>query len=115
MDAFAEIVGSEHVHTDVRSVRLASSDPLFGFRGRMCRAIVSPGSTEEVVRVVRAAFAAGLTIVSRGAGLSGASGYVPLEEDAVVLDLRRLSRVRHIDLTDQFITVEAGTSWRAVE
>src|SRR5687767_12967800 len=114
MDAFAEIVGSEHVHTDVRSLRLASSDPLFGFRGRMCRAVVSPGSAEEVARVVRVALAAGASIVCRAAGISCSGGYVPHEDDAIVLDLRRLNRVRNIDLTDQLITVEAGVTWQAI-
>lgn len=111
MDPFEEIVGREHVRTDASALRLFSADLFFWPQGRTCRAVIAPGSPEEVARAVRAAAALGCAVVCRGAGLSYAGGCVPHQENAVVLDLRRLNRVRAIERTDRYAIVEAGCTW----
>jgi D-lactate dehydrogenase (cytochrome) len=67
-----------------------------------------------VTRVVRTSIALGLAVVCRGGGFSYNGGYVPHQEDSIILDLRRLNRVREINVADQYVTVEAGATWAAL-
>jgi alkyldihydroxyacetonephosphate synthase len=69
--------------------------------------IVWPSSTEEVARLVRWARGRGVALVPFGAG-SGVCGGIAPREDVVVVDLKRLSRIRRIDLEAPAVDVEAG-------
>jgi D-lactate dehydrogenase (cytochrome) len=113
-DAFAEIVGRENVRIDARSCEQFSNDSFYWPRGRICRAVIAPGSSEEVVRVVRAASAQGCAIICRGSGFSYTGGYVPYQDESVILDMRRLNHVREINAADQYVTVDAGCTWKSL-
>ena len=78
-----------------------------GLRGT-AGAVVRPGGAEEVAAVVGACYAAGVPIVPRGGGSGLAGGAVPLSEDAVVLSLERLTRVRSFSPELWRMEVEAG-------
>ncbi len=85
------------------------------WRGR-ARAVVRPGSTEEVAAVLRACAAHGVSVVPQGGntGLVGAS--VPDDSGTqVVLHLGHLNRVREIDAANLTMTVEAGCLLQAVQ
>jgi D-lactate dehydrogenase (cytochrome) len=110
-DVFAEIVGRDHVRIDARSLERFSNDSFYWPRGRVCRAVIAPGSPEEVTRVVRAASALGCAIICRGSGFSYTGGYVPHQDESVILDMRRLDHVREINAVDQYVTIEAGCTW----
>ncbi|MDG2304851.1 MAG: FAD-binding oxidoreductase [Candidatus Binatia bacterium] len=78
------------------------------WRGR-ARAVVRPGSTEEVAEVVRIAAEVGIPIVPQAGNTSLCGGSVPDEDGrAIVLSVSRLARVREIDALDYTMTVEAG-------
>ncbi|MGD0675289.1 MAG: FAD-binding protein [Polyangiaceae bacterium] len=70
-------------------------------------AIVWPESTGEVSRIVTWAHDSGVAIVPFGAG-SGVCGGVLPSEAQIVVDLKRLSRVRAIDAGGPTVDVEAG-------
>ena len=63
---------------------------------RLPLAVVLPGSTEEVSRVLAYLAREGVPVVPRGAGTSLSGGAIPLE-DAVVLGVARMNRVLAID------------------
>ena len=69
--------------------------------------VVLPGSTEEVVEVVRLARAAGRPVVPRGSGtgLSGGARPVP---GSVVVALSRMRRILEVNLEDGWVRVEPG-------
>jgi len=69
--------------------------------------VVLPGSTQEVVEVVRLARAAGRPIVPRGSGtgLSGGARPVP---GSVVVALSRMRRILEVNLEDGWARVEPG-------
>lgn len=78
------------------------------WRGR-ARAVLRPGSTEQVAEVVRVAGGAGIPIVPQGGNTSLCGGSVPDEDgQAIVLSLSRLARIRDLDPLDYTMTVEAG-------
>jgi D-lactate dehydrogenase (cytochrome) len=111
---FAALVGADHVSTDEATRRYFSRDIFTWPAATLPVAVVAPGTAEEVVAVVRAAADAGLRVVTRGGGMSYTGGYVPHVEGCVSLDLRRLARVREVNVTDQYVTVEAGSTWIAL-
>ncbi len=85
------------------------------WRGRAL-AVVRPGSTAEVVAVVRACAAQGLSLVPQGGNTGLVGGGVPdASGTQVLLSLQRLNRVRSIDSANLAITAEAGCVLQAVQ
>jgi alkyldihydroxyacetonephosphate synthase len=71
------------------------------------QAVVWPGSVADVQAVVRLLARAGVPLVPFGAGSGVCGGTLPLRGD-VVVDLKRLSRLRNIDPERRLVDVEAG-------
>jgi alkyldihydroxyacetonephosphate synthase len=95
--AYARDLWPRH-HMEVRAGRPAEHRP---------GAIAWPTSAEEVARLVLWARARGVEIVPFGAG-SGVCGGVLPREDVVVLDMKRMGRVRAIDRSAPLVDAEAG-------
>jgi alkyldihydroxyacetonephosphate synthase len=70
-------------------------------------AVVWPTSTDEVARLVRWAAARAVPLVPFGAG-SGVCGGIAPREDMVVVDLKRMARIRSLDPAAPCVDVEAG-------
>ena len=85
-------------HLGVRSGR-----PL---RDRPC-AIAWPASTEEVARLVRWARREGIALVPFGAGSGVCAGILP-GKDVLVVDLKRMARIRALKAHAPLVDVEAG-------
>ncbi len=68
-------------------------------------AVVFPGSTEEVARVVGVCAQRGIPFVARGAGTNLSGGSVPLR-GGVVIALSRMDRVLEIDVGNQRAVVQ---------
>ncbi len=75
--------------------------------GKTPKAIVAPGTAEEVSGVVKYANAENLGIVPRGNGGMMACGGIPRKVD-IVLSLLRLDRIIDHDIANMSLTVEAG-------
>ena len=72
-------------------------------------AVVRPGNTDEVARIVRACLAAKVSLVPQGGNTGLVVGSTPDESGSqLVLSLQRLRAVREIDAANLTITVEAG-------
>ncbi len=69
--------------------------------------IVWPTSTEEVARIVRWAHETRTPVVPFGAGSGVCAGVLP-DARTVVLDLKRMARVRRLDADARVLEVEAG-------
>ncbi|MCZ2811310.1 FAD-binding oxidoreductase [Modestobacter sp. VKM Ac-2979] len=76
--------------------------------------VARPGSTEETAAVLRAAAAAGLTVVPRGRGTKLTWGRPPESAD-VVLDLSRMNRVLDHAAGDLIVDTEAGALFSDVQ
>ena len=76
-----------------------------------------PGNTDEVAAVVRACVAAGVAgvpMVPQG-GNTGLCGGATPQGGEVVVNLRRMNRIRGIDADNNSITVDAGCTLHAVQ
>jgi glycolate oxidase subunit GlcD len=84
----------------------ADESGVAGVRGA-ADAVVLPGSTAEVARVVEWCYRNEVAVVPRGGGSGYAGGAVPID-GGVVLSLERLDRMREFDPGLWRIRVEAG-------
>ena len=103
-----EIAGDEHVVTHPHQLRTYESDGLLQYRVAP-RAVVLPGSAQEVQQVVRACFESSVPWVARGAGTGLSGGALPHEEGVLIV-LSRLRRIVEVDLENQRIVVEPGVT-----
>jgi FAD/FMN-containing dehydrogenase len=86
------------------------------YRSRlMPAAVVRPTSVEELQLAVRTAAAAGMAIYARGGGASYTDGYLPAREHSILIDMGALNRIVDLNVTDGYVTVEAGITWAALE
>lgn len=109
-DALAAIVGAAHVATDEaelvphRRTLIPSAAP--------AAAVVMPGSTEEVQRVVRLANQRGLHLWPAGGGRNwGYGARSPVVAGAVVLLLHRMNRILHVDPELAYAVIEPGVTY----
>jgi FAD/FMN-containing dehydrogenase len=107
IDDLRAIVGATHVLTD-GDLSAWEQDWRKRARGKAL-AVVRPGSTDEVARIVKACAAAGTAIVPQGGNTGLAVGSVPDGSGTqVVLSLTRMNAIREIDAANLTVTVEAG-------
>ncbi|MDI3382847.1 FAD-binding oxidoreductase [Xenophilus aerolatus] len=114
IDDLRAIVGASHVLTQ-GDLSAWEQDWRKRARGKAL-AVVRPGSTDEVARVVQACAAAGTSIVAQGGNTGLAVGSVPDGSGTqVVLSLTRLNAIREIDAANLTVTVEAGCVLQALQ
>lgn len=77
-------------------------------------AVVSPRNAADVQRIVKAAVELGLTLSSRGAGLSYSGGYIPTNDRTLIVDTSGMNRIVELNVEDRYVTVEAGVTWAAL-
>jgi len=104
--ALRDVVGTEHVVTDPDRLVVYESDGLTAYRVSP-RAVVLPGSTDEVAAVVKLLHAARVPVVPRGAGTGLSGGALPTP-DGVVVGTARMNRILSIDVENRLARVQPG-------
>ncbi|WP_432011401.1 FAD-binding oxidoreductase [Streptomyces cucumeris] len=116
-EAFAGIVGAEHVRTDgesrIRRTRGKSTPDLLHIRSGAVEdapdAVLRPGSHDEVVAVLRLCAERRIAVVPFGGGTSVVGGLAPSGHDCfVTLDLRRMNRLTEVDTVSRTAVLEPG-------
>lgn len=77
-------------------------------------AVAAPRTAAEICKIVAAVRDLGLSLTTRGAGLSYSAGYLPTNARTLVIDMRGLDRIIAINNQDRHVTVEAGVTWAAL-
>jgi FAD/FMN-containing dehydrogenase len=109
--ALADVVGPEHV---LRGDATAGyvTDWTGKFRGAT-PAVIRPGSTEEVQRILPLCAGAGIFVVPQGGNTGLVGGGVP-QHGEIVLSLARLTRLEPVDVGASQVTAGAGVTIQAV-
>lgn len=111
----AACVGDAHVLSQADAMAPYLSD----WRGRyhgQALAVVRPAATAEVAEVVKLCRQSGVALVPQGGNTGLCGGATPLPASrSVVLALARMHAIRHLDATDNTLTVEAGCTLAAVQ
>jgi glycolate oxidase subunit GlcD len=100
------VLKPEQVISDAEELLVFECDGLTHYRHRP-RAVVFPGSTEEVSEVMRLLARARVAVVPRGAG-TGLSGGALAVGGGVCIELARMRRVLKVDAENRLAVVEAG-------
>jgi alkyldihydroxyacetonephosphate synthase len=110
-----QVVGPDGVSSRLDDLRLYANDQWWyaiaaAAAGRQISKpdlVVRPTTPEQVAEIVKVANAHGVPITPWGGG-SGVQGAANADSGGIILDLRRLNRVRSIDTKSLICTVEAG-------
>lgn len=106
----AEIAGSENVVSDPAVLGKCSSD-LSLVKGGAPEAIVYPGSTEEVSRIVKWANENNVPLIPVSSPVHLYGSTVP-KQGGVVVNMSRFDQIYEIDKTNRFVRFGAGVSWK---
>ncbi len=100
-----EIVGGEHVLSSDMDLELYSYDASLD-RAKP-DAVVLPGSTEEVSKVVAMAYKEKIPLIGRGSGTNLTGGTIPIK-GGIIIHFSRMNRILEIDLPNRTATVQPG-------
>ena len=106
----AQIVGDDHLITEPAEREFYSTDMSYG-PVEPAAAVAQPGTAAQVASVVERAHAAGVAITARGGGMTYTGAYTPTTKGSILLDMSRLDRVREVNGSDLYVTVECGCTW----
>jgi FAD/FMN-containing dehydrogenase len=110
-DLFAEltaIAGPDHVLTDPDVTGGYTTDWTRRFHGT-ARCVVRPGRTEEVAAIVKACARHTAAVVPQGGNTGMVGGSIP-RDGAVLISLRRLTRLDPVDTLAAQVTAGAGVT-----
>src|SRR6202161_1809416 len=99
----SNVVAGDAVHDDY------THDETLGATPQSPVALVLPGSTAEVVEVLRYASEQGVPVIARGSG-TGLSGAAVPVGDGILLAFDRMKRIVEIDTENQVAVVEPGVT-----
>ena len=112
-DRLRAVVGASRVLTGAADLAPYCTDWRGRYTGK-ASCVVLPGTTDEVAAVVGICAEAGTPIVPQGGNTGLCGGATPIGGE-VVINLRRMNRIRGIDADNNSITVEAGCTLHAVQ
>lgn len=103
-----QVIGAEHVITNEFDMLPFVTDWRQRATGKAL-AVLKPDSTNEVAELVNLCGQFSISIVPQGGNTGLVLGSIPDQSGkAVILSLRRLNRIREIDIANNTMTVEAG-------
>jgi len=108
LDALANLLGPKGFTVDAEIMAPWLTDWRGKYHGRAA-AMLSPATTDEVAAIVRMCAEAEVALVPQGGNSGMVGGATPdASGNQLLLSLRRMNRIRHIDEAGQLAVVEAG-------
>ena len=115
LERLAAVVGGPHILTAAADLEPFIADWRGRYRG-VTPAVVLPASTAEVSAVVRVCADTATPIVPQGGNTGLCGGAVPHASNTeIVVAMRRMNRMRALDVANATITVEAGMPLASVQ
>ena len=109
----SKLVGAERLSSEAADCERFSHD-VFKQAEHPVAAVVRPETVEQLAAAVGAVTAAGQPVIARGGGMSYTGGYLPAEDNSIVVDTRELNKIVEINTTDMYVTVECGCTWQSL-
>ena len=107
IDELVEIVGKNNVISNKEKMETYSHDETPPQYAHMPEVVVTPKTTEEIVKIVKLANRELIPITPRGAG-SGLSGGAIPEFGGIVISLEKMNRILEIDYNNMMMVLEPG-------
>jgi glycolate oxidase len=92
LEKLGNIVGEDNVLVDDESLLFYSTD-VYRQADILAKAVVRPGSVQELQELVRCCAGARIPVVVRGGGASYTDGYLPVKPNTVSIDTARLIKI----------------------
>jgi glycolate oxidase FAD binding subunit len=108
------ISGLKEVAGKAKVIQEKDKVAAFAMDGKRPKVVVSPGSVEEVSRIVAFANQNRLSVIPVGNGTKMGMGSIPEKMD-IVLSTRRLNRITDCDIDNLTLTVESGMTLNDVQ
>lgn len=112
LSALQTALPPEAILTDAATCALMAQD-VFTV-GPPALAVLRPRSIAQLATAVATATGAGAVVIARGGGMSYTSGYVPADDNSIVIDMGALDAIVDINTDDMVVVVEAGCTWAAL-
>ncbi|WFU34857.1 FAD-binding oxidoreductase [Bradyrhizobium brasilense] len=106
LEKFRAIVGAKYAMTDAADIKPYVTEERDLFHGRS-PLVLRPGSTAEVAAICKLATEHRIALVPQGGNTGLVGGQTP-HNGEVVVSLRRLDKIRDIDVESNTMTCEAG-------
>ena len=106
LEKFRAIVGEKYAVTDAADIQPYTTEERNLFHGRS-PLVLRPGSTTEVAAICKLASEHRIALVPQGGNTGLVGGQTP-HNGEVVVSLRRLDKIRDIDVESNTMTCEAG-------
>lgn len=111
----ADLIGASNVLVDAGDMAPFLTDWRGRYTGR-ARAVVRPGSAQQLSDLMARCYEAGIPMVPQGGNTGLCGGATPRDGgDEVVISLGRLNRIRDLDPANNTVLVEAGCTLTAVQ
>ncbi len=115
IEQLSAIVGAAGIVTDAADMAPYLTDWRGNYTGA-AMAIVRPASTVEVAEVVKLCAATKTPMVPQGGNTGLVGGGIPDNSgNAIIVSLRRMNRIREVDLANSAMVVEAGCILQTIQ
>jgi FAD/FMN-containing dehydrogenase len=115
LEQFADTIGRQNIITDTSEMEPFLVEWRDRYQGA-ARAILKPGSTEEVAALLKTAHKNRTPIVPQGGNTGLVGGQIPFDgNEDFVLSLSRLNKIREIDPQGNTMTAEAGVVLQKIQ
>jgi len=104
------IVGKKYVSGD-REILAGYETDLSLVKGSLAEAVVRPGTTEEVSRIVKWANEKNMPVIPVSSAVHLYGSTIP-KQGGVVIDMQRFNEIFEIDLVNRFVRFGAGVTWK---
>lgn len=105
IDELCDIVGDENSSTKIADLYIYGSDA--SIHQSMPDIVLRPGSIEEVQEIMKIANKNCVPVTPRGSGTSLSGNAVPID-GGIVLDMKRMNKIKEIRIEDLYCKVEPG-------
>lgn len=108
----SSILGEQCVLDDDQNCILYSQDVYT--KGLAAQLVIRPKCTESLAKATKLITHSGFAVIPRGGGMSYTKGFVPVENDSVIVDTSELNQVLEINTEDMYVKVQSGCTWHAL-
>ena len=112
IDALQAIIPANSIIAEEEGLRPFECDGLTAYR-ELPLIVVLPENADQIARVLKYCYQAGVKIVPRGAGTSLSGGALPLA-DAITLGLSKLNKIIEVDYENRCVVAEPGVTNLAI-
>ncbi len=115
IEQFIEIVGAANAICDGEEMAPFVVEQRKLYEGKAAL-VLRPGSTQEVSEILKLAHATGTIIVPQGGNTGLVGAQIPFNSgNEIIVQMGRMNAVRDIDVSNNSITVEAGTILQTIQ